>query len=47
MCGGLAELMPILGILLFLCMVRVVLLCGQQKQCLGGMRLRTTKRYYA
>nr|AJC10807.1 NADH deshydrogenase subunit 6 [Macoma balthica]AJC10820.1 NADH deshydrogenase subunit 6 [Macoma balthica]AJC10833.1 NADH deshydrogenase subunit 6 [Macoma balthica]AJC10846.1 NADH deshydrogenase subunit 6 [Macoma balthica] len=47
MCGGLAELMPMLGILLFLCMVSVVLLCGQQKQCLGGMSLSTTKRYYA
>nr|YP_009642880.1 NADH dehydrogenase subunit 6 [Hiatula chinensis]QCQ20444.1 NADH dehydrogenase subunit 6 [Hiatula chinensis] len=36
MLGGLAELMPILGVILFLCMVSVVSLCGQQKQCLGG-----------
>merc|ERR1711860_192456 len=35
-CGGLADLIPFLGLLLFLCMVRVVILCGQQKQCLGG-----------
>nr|YP_009642905.1 NADH dehydrogenase subunit 6 [Gari elongata]QCQ20469.1 NADH dehydrogenase subunit 6 [Gari elongata] len=34
--GGLAELLPFLGVLLFLCMVSVVSLCGQQKQCLGG-----------
>ena len=36
MVGGLAELIPLLGVLLFLCMVSVVRLCGQQKQCLGG-----------
>nr|YP_010447198.1 NADH dehydrogenase subunit 6 [Donax dysoni]UTM92206.1 NADH dehydrogenase subunit 6 [Donax dysoni] len=36
MYNGLATLMPILGALLFLCMVSVVCLCGQQKQCLGG-----------
>lgn len=46
MCGGLAELIPALGFLLFLCMVRVVLLCGQQKQCLGGRRADFTKRSY-
>jgi len=52
---GLAELMPLLGVLLFLCMVRVVRLCGQQKQCLGGQGLMFeglsvaghTKRSYA
>ena len=34
--GGLAGLIPLLGGILFLCMVRVVRLCVQQKQCLGG-----------
>lgn len=46
-CGGLAELIPFLGFLLFLCIVRVVLLCGQQKQCLGGQGVEFTKRSYA
>jgi len=46
MCGGLAELMPFLGVLLFLCMVRVVVLCGQQKQCLGGHSYMGVKRSY-
>nr|YP_009431970.1 NADH dehydrogenase subunit 6 [Donax vittatus]ATA66419.1 NADH dehydrogenase subunit 6 [Donax vittatus] len=36
MFGGLANLMPLLGGILFLCMVSVVSLCVQQKQCLGG-----------
>lgn len=45
-CGGLAELIPFLGVLLFLCMVRVVVLCGQQKQCLGGHRYMGVKRSY-
>nr|YP_009431944.1 NADH dehydrogenase subunit 6 [Donax trunculus]ATA66393.1 NADH dehydrogenase subunit 6 [Donax trunculus] len=36
MFGGLASLMPLLGAILFLCMVSVVSLCVQQKQCLGG-----------
>lgn len=47
MFGGLAELIPFLGVLLFLCMVRVVVLCGQQKQCLGGHMFRGIKRSYA
>nr|YP_006576393.1 NADH dehydrogenase subunit 6 [Hiatula diphos]YP_009642893.1 NADH dehydrogenase subunit 6 [Hiatula acuta]AEV94287.1 NADH dehydrogenase subunit 6 [Hiatula diphos]QCQ20457.1 NADH dehydrogenase subunit 6 [Hiatula acuta] len=42
MLGGLAELMPVLGVILFLCMVSVVSLCGQQKQCLGGYGLMST-----
>jgi len=46
-CGGLAELMPFLGALLFLCMVRVVVLCGQQKQCLGGHSYMGVKRSYS
>lgn len=45
--GGLADLMPLLGLLLFLCIVRVVVLCGQQKQCLGGHRFRGIKRLYS
>nr|YP_009431957.1 NADH dehydrogenase subunit 6 [Donax variegatus]ATA66406.1 NADH dehydrogenase subunit 6 [Donax variegatus] len=36
MAGGLSNLMPLLGFVLFLCMVSVVSLCVQQKQCLGG-----------
>nr|YP_006576441.1 NADH dehydrogenase subunit 6 [Solecurtus divaricatus]AEV94335.1 NADH dehydrogenase subunit 6 [Solecurtus divaricatus] len=55
MFGGLGELMPFLGGLLFLCMVSVVSLCGQQKQCLGGSDFfgvggvfsSQTKRVYA
>ena len=43
---GLAELIPFLGVILFLCIIRVVLLCGQQKQCLGGQGLEFTKRSY-
>lgn len=33
---GLSNLIPLLGVLLFLCIVRVVSLCMRQKQCLGG-----------
>lgn len=44
--GGLANLIPFLGVLLFLCIVRVVILCGQQKQCLGGHRFTGVKRSY-
>lgn len=44
--GGLADLMPFLGFLLFLCMVRVVALCGHQKQCLGGHDFGFRKRSY-
>nr|YP_009642917.1 NADH dehydrogenase subunit 6 [Sanguinolaria ovalis]QCQ20481.1 NADH dehydrogenase subunit 6 [Sanguinolaria ovalis] len=54
MLGGLAEMMPVLGVILFLCMVSVVSLCGQQKQCLGGYGsvaggggITYTKRSYA
>lgn len=43
---GLAELMPFLGVLLFLCIVSVVVLCGQQKQCLGGHSYMGVKRSY-
>nr|AQZ26104.1 NADH dehydrogenase subunit 6 [Semelidae sp. STW-2017] len=46
MFGGLAELMPFLGLLLFLCMVSVVVLCGRQKQCLGGHSFSNNKRAY-
>ncbi len=45
-CAGLADLMPFLGVLLFLCIIRVVALCGQQKQCLGGHGLGFRKRSY-
>nr|QID02650.1 NADH dehydrogenase subunit 6 [Scrobicularia plana] len=47
MFSGLAELMPFLGVLLFLCMVSVVVLCGQQKQCLGGHSYMGVKRTYS
>jgi len=47
MFSGLAEIIPFLGILLFLCIVRVVVLCGQQKQCLGGQGHSLSKRAYA
>ena len=33
---GLSLLIPLLGLILFLCIVRVVCLCNEQKQCLGG-----------
>ena len=46
MSAGLAYLMPFLGLLLFLCIVRVVALCGQQKQCLGGHGFGFRKRSY-
>lgn len=46
MSGGLVEIMPFLGVLLFLCIVRVVVLCGYQKQCLGGHRFAGVKRFY-
>nr|YP_006576417.1 NADH dehydrogenase subunit 6 [Semele scabra]AEV94311.1 NADH dehydrogenase subunit 6 [Semele scabra] len=47
MFSGLAELMPFLGALLFLCMVSVVSLCGSQKQCLGGHKVSYSKRSYS
>nr|YP_006576381.1 NADH dehydrogenase subunit 6 [Iridona iridescens]AEV94275.1 NADH dehydrogenase subunit 6 [Iridona iridescens] len=46
MCAGLSDLMPFLGLLLFLCMVSVVMLCGQQKQSLGGHGFWSSKRSY-
>ena len=45
-CAGLANLIPFLGFLLFLCIVSVVMLCGQQKQCLGGHGMVLRKRSY-
>lgn len=43
--GGLATIMPLLGFVLFLCMVRVVCLCNEQKQCLGGQSSPNMRRW--
>nr|YP_006576405.1 NADH dehydrogenase subunit 6 [Nuttallia olivacea]AEV94299.1 NADH dehydrogenase subunit 6 [Nuttallia olivacea] len=46
--GGLTELMPFMGVLLFLCVVMVAFMCSHQKQCLGGHKKGAvgTKRSY-